>query len=187
MQNESKKVNQSVKKEMMRSKLASTRIPKRFGEAGPEDGKEIKDGDGYWFVGAVGTGKTWQAVATLKKFVLNMQGTGLFVTVPDLLEEIRRGYNDRQQGDFLDRVCSIGLLVLDDLGVEKQTEWVSEKLYQIINGRYNSVLPTIVTSNLSVESIEELLGQRLVSRLLGCCEVVVLEGDDKRLTEKGGE
>ena len=186
MGNESQKVNQEVQEEILESKLISARIPKRFEGANPKDGKEIKDGDGYWFVGAVGTGKTWQAVATLKKFVLNFQGTGLFVTVPDLLEEIRRGYNDRQQGDFLDRVCSVGLLVLDDLGVEKQTEWVSEKLYQIINGRYNSVHPTIVTSNLSVESIEELLGQRLVSRLLGCCEVVALEGEDKRLTEIDG-
>lgn len=184
MRNESKEADQVIQKEIIESKLRAARIPKRFGGADPNNGKEIKDGDGYWFVGAVGTGKTWQAVATLKKFVLNIQGTGLFVTVPDLLEEIRRGYSDRQQGDFLDRVCSIGLLVLDDLGVEKQTEWVSEKLYQIINGRYNAMLPTVVTSNLSVESVEELLGQRLISRLLGCCEVIALEGDDKRLIKK---
>jgi len=181
MGNESQKDNQDIQKEILENKLTSTRIPRRFEGAESKDGKEIKDGNGYWFVGAVGTGKTWQAVATLKKFVLNMQGTGLFVTVPDLLEEIRRGYNDRSQGDFLDRVCTIGLLVLDDLGVEKQTEWVSEKLYQIINGRYNAMLPTVVTSNLSVENVEELLGQRLVSRLLGCCKIVALEGEDRRL------
>ena len=67
------------------------------------------------------------------------------------------------------------------MGVEKKTEWVNEKLYQIINHRYNEMKPTVVTSNLSVESIEDLLGQRLVSRLLGSCEVMTIKGKDRRL------
>ena len=175
-----RKGKMDIRQEQLKDRLTSAKIPKRFKDAEPNEGKEIKEGNGYWFVGAVGTGKTWLAVATLKKYILK-GGKGLFITVPDLLEEIRRGYNDRYQGDYLHKVCGVDLLVLDDLGVEKQTEWVIEKLYQIINHRYNEMKPTLVTSNLSVESVEDLLGQRLVSRLLGLCEVVLLKGGDRRL------
>jgi DNA replication protein DnaC len=180
MENSFEKTNYSIKDALFKERVEFAGIPKRYLVANPDDGKKIEGGKGYWFVGPVGVGKTWLAVSTLIKYIKEGH-EGLFVTVPDMLEDIRRGFNDPEQSKTLKKACTVRLLVLDDLGVEKQSEWVAEKLYQIVNTRYNNMLPTIVTTNLSVENTEKVLGERLVSRLLGCCEAIVIEGPDRRL------
>ncbi len=73
------------------------------------------------------------------------------------------------------------LLILDDLGAEKPTEWVRERMYEIVNQRYEWMRPIIVTSNLSPAQLAKQVGQRVASRLMEMCEVVELDGRDRRL------
>ena len=75
-----------------------------------------------------------------------------------------------------------GLLFIDDIGAEKMTEWVAETFYLILNYRYNEMLPTIFTSNLSPSELAERIGDRIVSRIIGSSDVIKLDGEDRRLS-----
>jgi len=86
-------------------------------------------------------------------------------TTPDLLDKLRQGYNDGSYDNWLESLKSVDLLVLDDLGTERATEWAAQALFQIVNHRYSKRLPLVVTTNLSVEDARR-MDARLVSRLL---------------------
>ena len=110
----------------------------------------LEAGQGLWFDGPVGTGKTSLAVLVAK--AARDAGRSFAVyPVPLLLAEIKRTF-DRDSGDnylaFFRRLCSVDLLVLDDLGAEKQTEWVLEQLYSIVNERWQDRRAIVVTTNL---------------------------------------
>jgi DNA replication protein DnaC len=79
------------------------------------------------------------------------------------------------------------LLVIDDLGAEKGTEWVVEQLYRIVDYRYRMCLPLVVTTNLSGREIRDRFGDRILSRLVEACTAVKLTGDDKRSEALHGE
>lgn len=136
--------------------------------------------DGLCFVGSTGTGKTHLACAVLARAV-ERGIPALFVTVPSLLERIRQAYRDDADSDLLGRAQNAAFLVLDDLGAEKPTEWVQEKLFALVNHRYSMELPTVVTTNLMPDELSERVGQRTVSRLAECCRWVRLDGEDYRM------
>jgi DNA replication protein DnaC len=110
--------------------------------------------------------------------------------VPDFLDEIRASYHEDDEDDY-DRESPFELakqstvLILDDLGTEKITEWAREKLLQLINYRMNNQLATIITTNLSLNDISERLGQRVHSRLKAMCEEIKIIGKDRRVEERG--
>jgi DNA replication protein DnaC len=136
--------------------------------------------------GPAGTGKTHLAVALLREHLKEFESIfpGRFVEVPELLMEIRDTFREKAEHsemELLDRYSCCELLVLDDLGAEKPSEWVTQTLYLLINRRYTGEKRTIVTSNLSLPQLSERLGDRIVSRLAGMCEVVELTGKDRRL------
>ena len=110
----------------------------------------LEAGQGLWFDGPVGTGKTSLAVLVAKAARDAGRSFAMY-PVPLLLAEIKRTY-DRDSGDnylaFFRRLCSVDLLVLDDLGAEKQTEWVLEQLYSIVNERWQDRSTIVVTTNL---------------------------------------
>ncbi len=119
-----------------------------------------------WLIlrGSVGTGKTHLAYAIAGA----VMGRGRSVyahTTPDLLDKLRQGYNDGSYDNWLESLKSVDLLVLDDLGTERATEWAAQALFQIVNHRYSKRLPLVVTTNLSVEDARR-MDARLVSRLL---------------------
>ena len=87
----------------------------------------------------------------------------LFLTVPDLLDTLRYAY-DSEDTTFekrFEEIRNAQLLVLDDFGTQNATGWAQEKLFQIVNYRYINKLPTIVTSNLALDEIEERIRSRL--------------------------
>jgi DNA replication protein DnaC len=95
----------------------------------------------------------------------------------------RGGGSSRQGGgvlDFLDRLAAADLLHIDDLGAEHRTDWVLEQLYTIINSRYEDERSTVVTSNLGRDELAQQLGERIVSRLEGMCELLPFFGGDAR-------
>ena len=116
--------------------------------------------------GGVGSGKTHLAAALANSLI--SQGVPvLFFTVPDLLDLLHSQYNNGQHQDqsfeqTFEDVKTIPVLFLDDYGSEKDSKWVAEKMYQLINYRYMTRLPTVVTINVSLDSIDDRIRSRLL-------------------------
>jgi DNA replication protein DnaC len=148
-------------------------------------GENQETGRGLYFCGDVGTGKTHLAVAVMNELITRKRVPSLFVTVPELLDNIRGTYNDpgRNLDEWMDAVKNADLLLLDDLGSERPTEWVQERLFVIVNHRYREALPTIFTSNIGPKDLAAQLGERTASRIISMCDWISLEGDDYRETE----
>jgi len=141
-----------------------------------------------WLVlrGGYGCGKTHLAAAIANACV--QQGRPvLFLTVPDLLDHLRAAFApsgpDKQETPYQTRfqkIRSVPVLILDDLGTESATTWAREKLYQIFNHRYNARLPTVVTTNHELEELPLRLCSRLVDPDLS--QIVSITAPDYRGT-----
>jgi DNA replication protein DnaC len=141
-------------------------------------------GRGLYFCGGVGTGKTHLAVAVMNELIRKKRVPSLFVTVPELLDNLRETYNKpgRNLDEWMDAVQNADFLVLDDLGSERVTEWVRERIFVIVNHRYREALPTVFTSNIGLKDLAAQLGERTASRVIAMCEGIQIEGDDYRQT-----
>lgn len=142
---------------------------------------EKKRNDSLLLFGPFGTGKTGLAVGALRELV-ERHGAGMFLTVPNLLDRIRSSYGEKGDGDreLLDKVLETPVLMLDDIGAERVTEWVAEKLFTIINTRHDNLLPTIFTSNLDPKQLAGHVGERTAWRIIEMCEVIRLDGPNLR-------
>jgi len=157
---------------------------RRFAEAFPVVDK------GLFFIGPPGIGKSHLAVAVLKQVIREKGARGLFYDVRELLKVIRSTYdpiNRTTESEVLRPVMSADLLVLDDLGAEKPSEWVDETLNLIVNTRYNEQRATIFTSNYEEkedrtdpDSLLVRVGARMHSRLHEMCELLEFDGADFR-------
>ena len=134
------------------------------------DARAFADAPEGWLVlcGASGCGKTHLAAAIVNRLVERGEAA-LFVVVPDLLDHLRAAYQpdaEVKYDELFERVRSAPLLVLDDLGTQAPTPWAQEKLFQIINHRFNTRLPTVVTTNMLPEQMDERLRTRLTDASL---------------------
>ncbi|HVG20822.1 MAG TPA: ATP-binding protein [Blastocatellia bacterium] len=145
---------------------------------------------GLLYLGRCGVGKTHLAVAALKE-IIKKGIAGMFYDFRDLLKEIQDSYNPNTHTSELKILAPIfdaDVLVLDELGASKPTEWVQETITHIINKRYNDKKVTIFTSNyLDIpigsaydETLTDRVGVRLRSRLHEMCRLIPMEGDDYR-------
>ena len=152
---------------------------------------------GLFLEGQPGVGKTHLAVAVLKQVIQTTNARGLFYDTRELLKTIRSTYDAAIQAtevSVLRPVMTCDLLVLDDLGAEKTSEWVDETMNLIVNTRYNERRLTIFTSNYpdipddtDPNSLLFRIGSRMRSRLHEMCEFVVMDGADYReLPNNGG-
>jgi DNA replication protein DnaC len=143
----------------------------------------LDGGKGLWLMGDVGTGKTTLAML-VSKAAAEAGRTVAIYSLPRLLARIRRTYDGEPGEDsyleFFDRLTSVDLLHIDDLGAEKRSDWVLEQLYAIVDERYQSQRSMVVTSNLDYDQLKEQIGSRVVSRLTEMCEELPLWGDDLR-------
>lgn len=190
------------------SLLEAARIPKRYEkcsfdsyfalnpsqEAALAFAKQAAEGYpsyevGLLFLGTCGVGKTHLAVSILKALI-DKNISCLFYDFRDLLKEIQDSWNSATQSSemtVLAPVYSAEVLVLDELGASKPTEWVRDTMTHIINKRYNDKKVTIFTSNYldakpgpADETLQERVGERLRSRLHEMCKVVSITGEDYR-------
>ena len=146
---------------------------------------------GLMLIGPPGIGKTHIAVSVLRHVVGSVGARGLYYDTRALLKDIRSTYNPlthTAEMDVIRPVMEAELLVLDDLGAERLTDWVEETMSLIVNTRYNERRPTIFTSNYEDIPAEEgemnslivRVGFRLHSRLKEMCEFLEYDGPDYR-------
>lgn len=118
-----------------------------------------------WLVlkGGYGSGKTHLAAA-IANYRLSQGRPVLFVNTPDLLDHLRATFSPQSIVSYderFDQVRNSALLILDDLGTQSNTDWAQEKLYQIVNHRYNAQLPTVFTTNLELDAFEGRMRSRI--------------------------
>jgi DNA replication protein DnaC len=166
--------------------------PRRFADATPGDldtpvgeaAGEWLDGDGrnLLLLGHVGVGKTHAALAAARAWLQAYQRPWWFTPVPNLLAQLRP--SAEHPNVALDRAISVPLLVLDDLGGERPTDWTLEWLFIIVNQRWLYQRPTVATSNLAVDNgqgpLPDAIGARTYSRLVQDAVVVQMAGRDLR-------
>ena len=112
--------------------------------------------------GNYGCGKTHLAAA-IANFAVSLEIPTLFITVPDLLDTLRFAYQSPEETfeERFEEIRQTRLLILDDFGSQSATQWAQEKLFQIINYRYINRLPLVVTTNMSMQDIDERIRSRL--------------------------
>jgi len=196
--------------------LASARIPSRYKDASLWDFLTANDSskqalltartfvqkypveaDGLIFKGTVGVGKTYLAIAIIRELVMTKGIACLFYDYRELLKEIQTSYrpsSSTAESDVLKPVFEAEVLVLDDLGADKPSDWVRETVSHILNTRYNHKRTTIITTNLpdrmpvsgsgnallTDPTLEDRIGVRMLSRLYEMCKEVKMHGPDRR-------
>lgn len=140
-----------------------------------------------FLTGPFGTGKTHQAYGALRRIAET--GPDRFelmaTTAPDMYALLRPGGSDRGAEYELKRLTRVPLLLVDDLGTEKISEFTEEATYRLLNERYNHCRPLIITSNLPATDpngadLVDKVGARITSRLVQITTVVPMDGDDRR-------
>jgi len=160
-----------------------------------------RDGTGLLIIGKIGTGKTHLAVGITKELIIKGVQC-LFYDYRELLKEIQNSYNATVQTtelDVLRPVFETDVLILDELGAVKPTEWVWDTVSLILNSRYNDSRTTIITTNFEdqpaagtngsvsaaraatrAETLGDRIGERMRSRLHEMCRVIKMDGEDFR-------
>jgi DNA replication protein DnaC len=156
-------------------------------------------GKGLLLTGSIGVGKTHLAVSILKSLVAERGATGLFFDYRDLLKQVQNSYNNKVSATELEVLAPVfdaEVLVLDELGASKPTDWVWDTVAHILNTRYNDRRTTIITTNyanagplgtengprgvMREETLGDRIGERMRSRLQEMCVVVEMQGEDFR-------
>lgn len=147
----------------------------------------LKTGNGIVLCGDVGRGKTGAAIGAMRYF--HEQGASVrFQSVQELLSTLKETFDGKEQvpdtNKPMARAKRAGVLVLDDLGAERMTDFSVDTIDELIRHRYEHMRPTVITSNLTKPAFERHIGPKLWSRVVQTCVVVPAEGPDYRI-EKG--
>ena len=184
-------------REVLRAGIEETpaiKAARAWAQGFPESGPPVQDAFGWLpgergdvkgqpnlvFTGPVGTGKTVAAAVAMIEAAGRTGQEARYYQVTELLDELRPR-EDKGPRLELAEVAAVPIVVLDDLGAERITDWAAERLELLIAKRYDNMLPTVVTTNLSRQALAEAIGARAASRLLGGAVVHVIRGRDRRM------
>jgi len=160
------------------------------------------EGLGLLFTGNNGVGKTHLAVSVLRELVLSKGARGQFWDFHELIREIKYSWDPQTQTSelsVLSPVVEMDILLLDDLGAMKMTDWMNDTLFYILNSRYLARRATLITTNfqdrpasevkhadrnIRSEFFVERIGQRTRSRLSEMCYTVHIDGEDRRAIQQ---
>jgi DNA replication protein DnaC len=150
--------------------------------------QQLDAGQGLWFMGPVGTGKTTLAMLVSKSALKAGRSVAIY-SLPRLLNEIRDHHRaERSHIELLDKLTAVDLLHIDDVGAERTNEWVLEELYSIVNARYEDQRSMVITTNiLDRAALCEQVTERTVSRLTEMCDEVPILGHDRRMDMRVAE
>lgn len=120
----------------------------------------------------------------------NLRCRGLFINVPQFLEDLKRSFDnpDEKLQEMIQNIKTADIVIWDDIGTETPTSWVRTLLYSFINERDGNLKSQFFTSNVSLEQMEqeEWLGERIVSRIVGCTDLFEFTGTIDRRVRKDG-
>jgi len=186
-----------------RSLNTALRRARRFADGYPL----VNEGSGLLLTGSIGVGKTHLAVGVLQALIEERGATGLFYDYRELLKQVQNSYNPRVAAtelEILSPVFEAEVLVLDEIGASKPTDWVWDTVAHILNTRYNDKRTTIITTNYPnlpprgisddngpasredtryvtrEETLGDRIGERMRSRLMEMCTTVEMLGEDFR-------
>lgn len=129
--------------------------------------KFSENGSSIMLLGLVGTGKTHLAVGILRE-VINAGRNGKYITVSRIMRDIKDTFakhSEKTEGNVLERLISRDLLVIDEIGVQRANEFEANMLFEVINGRYEAIKPTILIANLTLREMRESVGDRVFDRM----------------------
>lgn len=137
--------------------------------------ESINNNAGLYLYGNVGTGKTMLcSIIAIERAFLGK--SSFFYTVTDMLEDLRDFDNPVKRSEKLNRIKKCPCLIIDDLGAEYATEWVSSTLFSVLDARYKDNLQTIINSNFPLDSLKSRIkgyhGERIIRRISELCAVV---------------
>ena len=139
---------------------------------------------GLLFWGDCGTGKTFTA-CVIGNELLEKGYTVYSISFAKMFQKVS-GYSSEQEAELMEKVRTVDLLILDDLGTERTTEFANEKVYAVIDARYRSGKPTIFTTNMTLTQMKEAVDvrqKRLYDRIFQTCFPLQFNGDSRRLAE----
>lgn len=139
-----------------------------------------KAGQGILLYGPVGTGKTYLA-ACIANAIIDQERGAYMTSFSRILNELQSSFEGRQE--YIDELCGQTLLVIDDLGTERDSAYAQEQVYSVIDGRYRARKPLIVTTNLSFAEIvncQDIGRRRIYDRVLEICHPVEVKGSSRR-------
>jgi DNA replication protein DnaC len=142
-------------------------------------------GKSVFITGKIGVGKTVLMAELVKRVIRDGQPVQ-WISYPAFIMQLQNAYRDEEDNPYKmakEIATYEGTLAVDDLGVPKLTDYVRQISYYIFNEREQRVLPTLITSNFGLKEINEMIDPRISSRIAGMCEIVELEGRDKRLKQ----
>lgn len=144
----------------------------------------VTTGPSLLLLGATGTGKTYAAYGAVRALsVSGVRCKWSLVTAADIYARLRPRPRIDSEEEF-ESLARTTLLVIDDLGVAKATEWTEEVNYRLINHRYEHMKPTLITSNVPPRELTAAVGERVASRLTEMTTRIVLKGPDRRRETK---
>lgn len=143
-----------------------------------------KENVGLLFYGSVGSGKTYLACSIANALIEQYQIGVKIRNFAQIINELQKGGFDLDKNAYIESLVNTSVLILDDLGIERDTSYAKEQVYNIVNNRYLKHKPTIFTTNLSYDTIfnckESVEYQRIYSRIIEMCIPVMVVGEDFR-------
>lgn len=144
--------------------------------------KNMAEGRGLYLYGPCGTGKTHLLSAIAQKLITERGLKARLYSTAELLLQLKATFDSKEtESGFIEDLNESQLLILDDLGSERFSEWAMQIFYLIINRRYENLQPTLFSSNLSLEELAKNFNDRIASRIVGMCEIIKIVGKDVRL------